>query len=84
MAAKRGRRPGFKMPEDHRTKIKHAMILKRLEGHIEGRWEMPASAVTAALGLMRKVLPDLAAVEHTDTTPIATRTIIIDTSGKAK
>lgn len=59
------------MPEEHRTKIKHTMIRKRLEGLVEGKNDMPAHAVTAAIALLRKVLPDLANVQHTgDTGPV--------------
>jgi hypothetical protein len=41
------------------------MIQNRLEGLVEGKNDMPPHAVTAALGLLRKVLPDLANVAHT-------------------
>ena len=45
--------------------------MNRLTAHILGKVDMPASAVTAALGLLRKKLPDMAAVEHTgDTGPV--------------
>lgn len=64
--AVRGRKPGFKMPEEHRSKIRSSVILSKLEGFVLGKegCEMPPHAVTAALGLLRKVLPDLASVEH--------------------
>ncbi len=67
---KRGRRPGFKMPEEHRAKIANSNILNALIEHVEGRREMSATQVSAALGLLRKCLPDLsqtdvnATVEH--------------------
>jgi hypothetical protein len=78
MANKRGRPPGFKMPEEHRTKIKHTMIRKRLEGLVAGENDMPAHAVTAALGLLRKVLPDLANVQHSGDadSPVTLQTIV--------
>lgn len=57
--ASRGRTPGFKMPESHRDKIKNSNILTALIQHVEGKREMSASQVTAGLGLLRKVLPDL-------------------------
>lgn len=44
-----------------RERIKTGMLVKRLEDLSEGKIEMPPHAVTAALGLLRKVLPDLAA-----------------------
>jgi hypothetical protein len=39
---------------------------------------MPAHAVTAALGLLRKVLPDLANVQHSGDTdnPVTLQTIV--------
>lgn len=57
----RGRAAGFVMPESHRLKIKNSNILNALIQHVEGKREMSASQVTAGLGLLRKVLPDLAA-----------------------
>lgn len=59
----RGRKPGFKMPEEHRAKISNSNILNALIEHIEGRREMSASQVSAGLGLLRKVMPDLSSVE---------------------
>jgi hypothetical protein len=60
--AKRGRSPGFRMSEEHRGKIKNSSVLHALIEHVEGRREMSASQVSAGLGLLRKVLPDLSAV----------------------
>lgn len=60
----RGRKPGFAMSDDHRTKIANSQILKALVEHVEGKRDMSASQVSAGLGLLRKVLPDLQAVEH--------------------
>lgn len=67
MATKRGRGrpPGFRMPEAHRHKIKVANILSVLQKHVEGKRDMSATQVTAGLGLLRKVLPDLQVVEST-------------------
>jgi hypothetical protein len=51
--------------EEKRAKIRIDAILKRLHNHIESKdGYMSPSAVSAALGLLRKVLPDLAAVEY--------------------
>jgi hypothetical protein len=58
----RGREPGFRMSEEHRTKIQNSRILRVLIDHIEGREEVSPAPVTAALGLLKKVLPDLQAV----------------------
>lgn len=63
MAARRGRTRGFEMGEAHRVKIQNSNILRALIEHAEGTREMVPSQVTAALGLLRKVMPDLSAVE---------------------
>ncbi len=49
--------------ENTRAKIQVAKIVERLTGLIAGTIEMPPHAVTAALGLLRKVLPDVNTVE---------------------
>lgn len=41
------------------------MIIKRLTDHIDGEIEMATTQVTAALGLLKKSLPDLKATEIT-------------------
>ena len=46
-----------------RAKIQTTQIAKRLTKHILGELEMTATQVTAALGLLRKTLPDLAVIE---------------------
>ena len=54
-----------KVAIDDRTKIRiqTSQIVNRLEDHIFGNIKMEPSAVTAALGLLKKKLPDLAATE---------------------
>lgn len=59
----RGRSPGFTMSNEHRDKIRNSNILTALIEHAEGNREMSASQVTAGLGLLKKALPDLSAVE---------------------
>ena len=59
---KRGRKPGFRMSDAHRVKIQNSNILNALVEHVEGKREMSTTQVTAGLGLMKKVLPDLASV----------------------
>lgn len=50
--------------EEVRQKIRATLLVKALEDHaIDGK-EMSASQVTAALGLLKKSVPDLSAVEH--------------------
>ena len=46
-----------------RQRIKTSMLVNRLQGLINGEVEMPPHAVTAALGLLKKTVPDLSAVE---------------------
>lgn len=60
----RGRQPGFTMSDAHRVKIQNSNILSALIAHAEGEREMSATQVSAGLGLLRKCLPDLSAVEH--------------------
>jgi hypothetical protein len=62
----RGRKPGFRMTEEHRTKIANSQILKCLVEHVEGKREMSATQVTAGIALLKKVMPDLAAVQHSN------------------
>jgi hypothetical protein len=45
-----------------RERIKASMLLNRLEKFVEGEVELTAPQVTAALGLLKKVVPDLQAV----------------------
>lgn len=54
----------FRMGAEHRVKIANSNILNCLLEHVEGRREMSTTQVTAALGLLRKVLPDLQASEN--------------------
>lgn len=60
----RGRAPGFIMSEAHRVKIQNSNILNALLEHVNGKREMSATQTAVGLGLLRKVLPDLAAVQH--------------------
>lgn len=59
MAAKKGR--SFSMSNEHRVKIQNSNILNALIEHAEGQREMSATQVSAGLGLLRKIMPDLAA-----------------------
>ena len=62
MSGQRGRTAGFKMPEEHRIKIANSNILNALIEHACGEREMSATQVSAGLGLLKKVMPDLQAV----------------------
>jgi uncharacterized protein YjiS (DUF1127 family) len=55
----RGRTPGFQMGEEHRLKIKNSNILNVLIQHVEGKRDMSSTQVTAGLGLLAKVMPNL-------------------------
>lgn len=61
--AKRGRKPGSPMTEAHRDKIRNSKILQVLIAHVEGRQKMSSSQVTAGLGLLKKVMPDMTEAE---------------------
>lgn len=65
MPRKAGRRPGFKMTDDHRQKIAQSAILASLIAHVEGKRPMKATQVSAGIALLKKVLPDLQAVQVT-------------------
>lgn len=57
------------MGEEHRTKIRNSKILNRLIAHVEGEIEMTSTQVSAGLGLLAKVMPNLSEsdVKHTVT-----------------
>lgn len=57
--------------EETRAKIQASQLINRLTGHVLGNFEMPASAVTAALGLLRKVMPDLSSAEIKSETTVS-------------
>lgn len=70
--AGRGRKAGFQMGAEHRTKISNSKVLKRLIGHAEGTEEMTSTQVTAAIALLDRVMPKLASttVEGSDGGPV--------------
>lgn len=51
-------------PDKVRQRIRTSQLVVRLTKHILGKVEMSPTQVTAALGLLKKTLPDLSAVEH--------------------
>lgn len=51
--------------DDVRSKIQTTQLVKRLEDHVLSGVEMSKSQVSAAMGLIRKTLPDLSAMQHT-------------------
>lgn len=58
-----GRAAGFRMSDEHRVKIQNSNILNALIEHAVGEREMSSTQVTAAVALMKKVLPDLQATQ---------------------
>ncbi len=46
-----------------RDKIQASMIIKRLEGHALGELDMSATQVRAAEVLLKKIVPDLSALQ---------------------
>ena len=49
--------------EATREKIKASMLINSLENHVLKGSKMKSTQVTAALGLLKKVVPDLSATE---------------------
>lgn len=47
------------MSHQHRVKIRNSNILNSLIEHVEGKREMSSTQVTAGLGLLKKVMPDM-------------------------
>lgn len=63
----RGRKSGFVMSSEHRTKIANSQILKCLLEHVQGKRDMSATQVTAGIALLKKIMPDLSAIELSGT-----------------
>lgn len=57
----------IRLTEEHRDKIRKSKILQRLISHAEGEEDvqMSQTQVTAALGLLKKALPDLQSIDMT-------------------
>jgi hypothetical protein len=74
------------MPDEHALKIsianKGRHIANRLLDSFDGKVELSANQVKIGLGFLAKLIPDMAAITHTDSTPITMRTIVIDVSGE--
>ena len=60
----RGVRLNPQHDERTRAKIQTSQIINRLNSYIKGDVSMEAAQVSAALGLLRKTLPDLTATTH--------------------
>jgi hypothetical protein len=53
------------MSDEHRVKIQNSNILNALIEHVDGKREMSATQVSAGLGLLKKVMPDLSSADNT-------------------
>jgi len=51
------------LPPEWREKIQTTMLINRLENFVKGEIKMEPHQVTAALGLLKKTLPDLASTQ---------------------
>ena len=47
-----------------RAKIKASQLINRLQNHVLGKSQLDPSQVSAGLGLLKKIIPDLAAIQH--------------------
>lgn len=52
-------------PDEVREKIKTSQIVNRLQQFVKGKISMEPHQVTAALGLIKKTMPDLSSVDST-------------------
>ena len=59
---------GVRLNPEHdartRARIQTTQLINRLQMFINSKVELQPAQVTAALGLLRKTIPDLAAIEH--------------------
>lgn len=62
MAARRNK---IRHDEETRLRIKAGNIITRLQKGIDGKVDLTGPQVAAALGLLRKILPDLTSAENT-------------------
>lgn len=61
--------------DEVRLKIQASQLITRLTGHVMGKVKMQPSQVTAALGLLKKTLPDLTATEHSGSVGLHEQTL---------
>lgn len=64
MAARKGYNRQPLMTDEHRGKIANSNILNALIEHVDGKRDMSATQVSAGIALLKKVMPDLQAVQH--------------------
>jgi len=70
--------------EEMRNKIQSTLIIKKLENHVLEGDEMTSSQVSAALGLLKKVVPDLSAVEHSGEVNVGFHEILLAARERAR
>jgi hypothetical protein len=58
------RKRAIALTDEWRGRIKASMLVNRLSDHVEGKIELSPTQVRCAEILLRKVAPDLQAVEH--------------------
>ena len=51
-------------PETVRRRIRVGVLVRRLQNHALGEIDMTKTQIVAALGLLKKAVPDLSSVEH--------------------
>lgn len=52
-------------PQKVRQRIRVGVLLQRLQKHALGEIDMTKTQIVAALGLLKKTVPDLSSIEHT-------------------
>jgi hypothetical protein len=50
--------------DETRAKIRSSQLINRLESHVLGKLDLKPTQVAAALGLLRKTIPDLSSAEN--------------------
>ena len=51
--------------EETRAKIQASQLINRLQDHVFGKVDLKPTQVQSALGLLKKSVPDISAVQHT-------------------
>ena len=64
-----------------RSKIQASQLINRLTDHVLNNLEMSATQVNAALGLLKKTLPDLKQIELSGSVDTRTTLIVKDLTG---
>ena len=90
---RRGARQGVKLAAQHREKIRLGLLLKRLEDNALGLLkdantgdsiEMSSGQIQSALGVLRKVMPDLNSQALTNADGDGPAVVVLMKDGKGK